>query len=265
MREIVFDTETTGLDPQSGDRIVEIGCIELINHISTGEKFHRYVNPERDVPADAVLIHGLERSFLADKPRFGEITEELRRFLGESVLIAHNASFDMNFLNAELARAGRPAIADSRVIDTLTLARRRHPGSPASLDALCARYQIDTSQRTLHGALLDAELLSEVYIELIGGRQPALVLGAQPAAPTVAPGPIAAAVALRPMPRMFAIADAEQTAHEQAVEALGKRAIWRHHLSPASENYVMQISPESDEFRLWADREHSTRKFPSKS
>ena len=238
MREIVFDTETTGLDPQSGDRVVEIGCIELINHIPTGEKFHRYVNPERDVPADAVLLHGLERSFLSDKPRFAEISGALLQFLGDAVLIAHNASFDMNFLNAELARAGRPAIPDARVVDTLTLARRRHPGSPASLDALCARYQIDASRRTLHGALLDAELLSEVYIELIGGRQPALVLGVQPAAPTVAPGQDTIAVAARPMPRIFTIAEEEQTAHEKAVQALGRHAIWRQYLSPMVDDYA---------------------------
>jgi len=164
MREIVFDTETTGLDPKTGDRIVEIGAIELYNHIPTGRSFHRYLNPERPVPSAAVLIHGLEDAFLRDKPLFAAIADELMEFFGDANLIAHNASFDVAFLNAEFARLGKGTLGDDRIIDTLMLARRKHPGSPASLDALMARYAIDASRRTLHGALLDAELLADVYI-----------------------------------------------------------------------------------------------------
>src|SRR5437868_2379224 len=167
MREIVFDTETTGLDPKTGDRIVEIGCIELINHIPSGRSFHRYLNPERPMPIEAARVHGLDDAFLKDKPRFAEVADELIEFFADANLIAHNASFDMTFINAELARVGRGALGDDRVIDTLMLARRKHPGSPVSLDALMSRYEIDASRRTRHGALLDAELLSEVYIELI--------------------------------------------------------------------------------------------------
>jgi DNA polymerase III subunit epsilon len=183
MREIVFDTETTGLDPKAGDRVVEIGCIELFNHIPTGRTFHRYLNPERPMSIDAARVHGLDDAFLKDKPLFAHVADELIEFFGDANLIAHNASFDVMFINAELARVGKNALGDDRVIDTLMLARRKHPGSPASLDALMSRFQIDASRRTLHGALLDAELLAEVYIELIGGRQAALVLGGEPGRP----------------------------------------------------------------------------------
>lgn len=176
MREIVFDTETTGLEPLKGDRLVEIGCIELLNHIPTGRHYHVYLNPERSMPVEAFRVHGLSDEFLADKPLFRDVVDDFAAFIEGARLIAHNATFDIGFINAELARLTRAAIPPDRVIDTLMLARRKHPAGPNSLDALCARYGIDTSRRTLHGGLLDAELLAEVYIELIGGRQPDLVL-----------------------------------------------------------------------------------------
>ena len=233
MREIVFDTETTGLDPLNGDRIVEIGAIELVNHIPSGRRFHAYLNPERPMSVEAARVHGLDDVFLKDKPRFAEIAADLVAFLSEGNLIAHNASFDMAFINAELARLSHPPISDERVIDTLMLARRKHPGSPASLDALLSRYQIDASRRTLHGALLDAELLSEVYIELIGGRQAALVLGEEPEAPTIAIAHHAAVVGQRPAPRAFTLSPDEQAAHRAALELLGAKAIWQDYLTAA--------------------------------
>jgi DNA polymerase-3 subunit epsilon len=229
MREIVFDTETTGLDPMNGDRIVEIGAIELLNHIPTGRSFHRYLNPERPVPADAARIHGLDDAFLKDKPLFAHVADEFLEFVGDAVLIAHNAGFDCAFMNAELSRLGRPAIGDERIVDTLMLARRKHPGSPASLDALMMRYQIDASRRTLHGALLDAELLSEVYIELIGGRQATLVLGVEVEAQTVGHVHAVPLVAVRPSPRVFTLTQADIAAHRAAVERLGAKAIWREY------------------------------------
>ena len=178
MREIVLDTETTGFDPLSGHRVVEIGCVELMNHMATGNSFHRYLNPERDMPAEAEAVHGLSITFLSDKPLFESIADELLTFLGDSPIIAHNASFDLNFINAELTRTGRTKIASERTIDTVTLARRKFPGAQASLDALCRRFGVDTSERSKHGALLDAKLLSHVYLELIGGREPGLALAA---------------------------------------------------------------------------------------
>ena len=182
MREIILDTETTGLDPKAGHRIVEIGCIELVNHMPTGNHFHRYLNPERDMPAEAAAVHGLTEVFLKDKPVFAEVVSDLVEFLGEAQLVIHNAAFDMAFLNAELTRLGFPAIAAGRAVDTVTMARRKFPGAAVSLDALCQRFSIDNSKRTLHGALLDAELLSEVYLELIGGRQASIELVAGPMA-----------------------------------------------------------------------------------
>jgi len=176
MREIVLDTETTGLDPYQGHRLVEVGCIELVNRIPSGQTFHRYVNPRRDVPAEAVAVHGLTAEFLRDKPDFEEIIDELLSFIGEAPLVAHNASFDLGFINAELERAGKPAIPRDRFVDTLLLARRKHPAGPNRLDDLFARYGIDNTRRVKHGALLDAELLAEVYLELIGGRQAQLIL-----------------------------------------------------------------------------------------
>ncbi len=178
MREIVLDTETTGLSPDDGDRLVEIGCIELVNHMSTGETYHQYINPGMTMPAAAEAIHGLSDEFLSDKPVFPDVADEFLEFIGDAALVIHNASFDMGFINAELARIKRDPVPNNRVIDTVTMARKKYPGSPASLDALCRRFSIDNSARTLHGALLDAELLAEVYLELIGGRQPGLILGA---------------------------------------------------------------------------------------
>ena len=233
MREIVFDTETTGLDPAAGDRIVEIGAIELLNHIPTGRNFHRYLNPERPVPPSATLIHGLEDAFLSDKPLFAQVADEFMGFVGEANLIAHNAAFDVAFVNAELTHLGRPPLGDDRIIDTLMLARRKHPGSPASLDALMARYQVDASRRTLHGALLDAELLSEVYIELIGGRQAALLLGVELAAPTIVAAHATAIIGARTSPRVFNVSAEDLAAHRAAVERLGAKAIWREYFAAA--------------------------------
>ena len=173
MREIVLDTETTGLDPGDGHRIAEIACIELLHHIPTGRKFHRYVNPERDMPAEAFAVHGLSAEFLAEHPSFAEIVDELLAFIGDDRVVIHNAEFDLAFLNAELARLGRPALACA-VVDTLAVARQRFPGAPASLDALCRRFEIDLSVREKHGADIDCGLLAAVYLELLGGRQPAL-------------------------------------------------------------------------------------------
>jgi DNA polymerase-3 subunit epsilon len=171
VREIIFDTETTGLNPAGGDRIVEIGCIEIFNRVETGRHFHAYFNPERPMPSEAEAVHGLTNVFLSDKPRFGERAEELLEFLEDSPLVAHNASFDFGFLNHELGHCGRPVICTSRMVDTLVLARTRHPGAKHSLDALCTRFGVDRSQRVKHGALLDAQLLAQVYVELTGGRQ----------------------------------------------------------------------------------------------
>jgi DNA polymerase-3 subunit epsilon len=179
MREIVLDTETTGLDPENGDRIVEVGCVELFNHVPTGVTLHRYVNPERDMPEGAFAVHGLSSAFLAGYPVFAEFADEFIDFLGDAALVIHNAAFDMRFINAELRRLGRPELPMNRALDTVQLARRKYPGAQVSLDALCRRFEIDNGHRTLHGALLDADLLAAVYLELIGGRQPDLALAGQ--------------------------------------------------------------------------------------
>lgn len=178
MREIVLDTETTGFDPASGHRVVEIGCVELINHMPTGQVFHVYLNPERDMPQEAFNVHGLSEEFLSDKPLFAAVAEDFTAFIGDAKLIIHNADFDMKFLNWELQMLGHPQMPRDRAIDTVGMARKRFPGSPASLDALCRRFGIDNSARDKHGALLDAELLADVYLELIGGREPGLALAA---------------------------------------------------------------------------------------
>ena len=178
MREVIFDTETTGFDPANGDRMVEIGCIEMVNRVATGRTYHAYFHPERTMPAAAEAVHGLSDAFLADKPRFAACAVELLEFLEDSPLVAHNAGFDFGFLNAELAICGLESVSKTRMVDTVALARVRHPGAKLSLDALCSRYGIDRSHRTLHGALLDAELLAQVYVELTGGRQIGLELGA---------------------------------------------------------------------------------------
>lgn len=177
MREIIFDTETTGLDPKTGDRMVEIGCIEMVNRVPTGQTFHAYFNPDRSMPIEAENVHGLSEAFLSDKPRFHELAEELLAFIGDAPLVAHNAGFDFGFLNAELDICGLEPVCRSRMVDTVALAKMRHPGAKLSLDALCTRYGIDRSHRTKHGALLDAELLAQVYVELTGGRQIGLQLG----------------------------------------------------------------------------------------
>jgi DNA polymerase-3 subunit epsilon len=186
VREIVFDTETTGLSPAGGDRMVEIGCVEIFNRVETGRHFHAYFNPERDMPTEAEAVHGLTSIFLSDKPRFSEKVEELLDFLEDSPLVAHNATFDFGFLNFELQRCGRPVLCLSRMVDTLTLARSKHPGAKHSLDALCVRFGIDRSHRVKHGALLDAQLLAQVYVELTGGRQIGLGLVADTTAVSIA-------------------------------------------------------------------------------
>src|SRR6201996_5997426 len=179
MREIVLDTETTGLDPLRGDRLVEIGCVEIFNRMPTGQTFHVYINPERDMPKEAFDVHGLSSEFLADKPVFTGVVDGFLEFIGDAPLVIHNASFDIGFINAELDRIKRPAISRERLVDTLLLARRKHPGVSNRLDDLCSRYAIDNSRRTKHGALLDSELLAEVYIDLIGARQSQLILAAE--------------------------------------------------------------------------------------
>src|SRR5271154_6948664 len=179
MREIILDTETTGLDPLRGDRLVEVGCVEMINRMPTGQTFHRYINPEREMAAEAFAVHGLSTQFLSDKPFFHEVVEEFLEFIGDAPLVIHNASFDISFINAELDRIKRPPLPRERLVDTLLLARRKHPGVSNRLDDLCSRYAIDNFRRTKHGALLDAELLAEVYVDLIGARQSALVLAAE--------------------------------------------------------------------------------------
>jgi DNA polymerase-3 subunit epsilon len=229
MREIIFDTETTGLDPLQGDRLVEIGCIELVNRFPTGKTFHFYFNPERDMPEGAFRVHGLSIEFLKDKPLFADKAEELVAFLGDAQLVAHNAMFDLGFLNAELERAGHAGVSRERIIDTLLLARRKHPGGSNRLDDLCARYSIDNSRRTKHGALLDAELLAEVYVELIGARQASLVLS-QTATPAVAAGAITV-VRERTVPLAPRLSEEERAAHRSFVATLGEAAIWRDYLS----------------------------------
>jgi DNA polymerase III subunit epsilon len=181
IREIVLDTETTGLDPDAGHRIVEIACVELVNHLPSGRTFQRYINPERDMPPDAQAVHGLTNEFLAGQPLFASVADEFLEFIGDSPLVIHNAEFDLKFVNAELVKLGRSRLRGQRALDTVQLARRKFPGAPASLDALCGRFGIDNSSRTVHGALLDAQLLSEVYLELVGGRQATIELIAGPA------------------------------------------------------------------------------------
>jgi DNA polymerase III subunit epsilon len=227
VREIVLDTETTGLDPFQGHRLVEIGCIELVNRIPSGQSFHRYLNPERDVPAEAAAIHGLSSEFLKDKPFFAEIVDDLVAFIGDAPLVAHNALFDLAFLNAELERAGKTLV--QRLVDTLLLARRKYPGAPNRLDDLCTRYGVDNSRRTKHGALLDAELLAEVYLELIGARQAQLILVD---VGTSAIGAPAGPMPIRVRPTVLAVrltAD-ERDAHLAFVATLGEGAIWRDYL-----------------------------------
>lgn len=228
MREIVLDTETTGLDPfdTPAHRIVEIGAVELWNQVPTGKTYHQYINPDRDMPAEAFAVHGISEAFLSDKPRFGDIAQAFLDFVADARLVIHNASFDMRFLNAELSWLGLAPLPDDRALDTLLIARRRFPGSPASLDALCRRFGIDNSNRTLHGALLDSEILAEVYLELTGGRQADFGLGADQAntrsstvESTWRPQP-------RKVPLPSRLTDEERTAHAAMVAELGEGALW---------------------------------------
>ena len=230
MREIVLDTETTGLDPYQGHRVVEIGCIELLNRIPSGQTFHRYFNPERDMPTEAFAVHGLSAEFLKDKPFFAETIDDLMAFIADAPLVAHNATFDFGFINAELERAGHAVLARERMVDTLMLARRKHPGSSNRLDDLCARYGIDNTRRVKHGALLDAEILAEVYLELVGGRQAQLIL-VEAGSERAATGN-GRTVAIRPRPIALParISEAELTAHAEFRLSLGEKAIWRDYL-----------------------------------
>jgi DNA polymerase III subunit epsilon len=231
VREIVLDTETTGLDPYRGDRLVEIGCVELLNRIPSGQTFHRYINPQRDIPAEAFAVHGLSAEFLKDKPFFAEVADDLVEFIGDAPLVAHNASFDLSFINAELEQAGKLLIGRDRVVDTLMLARRKHPGSSNRLDDLCVRYSIDSSRRVKHGALLDAELLAEVYLELVGGRQAQLVL--VDAGSDRAAAGSARAIVIRPRPVTLPprLTEADLAAHLEFRASLGEKAIWAYYLS----------------------------------
>jgi len=231
MREIVLDTETTGLDPAQGHRVVELGCVELLNGIPSGATFHAYLNPERDVPAEAFAVHGLSAEFLKDKPRFSEIADQFLDFIGDAPLIMHNAGFDHGFLCAELTRLERALIARERLVDTLALARRKHSAGPYSLDALCARYGIDNSRRTKHGALLDAEILAEVYVELIGARQAQLGLAETIDGPIGSNG--AAVSRERPMPLAIRLTDADRAAHRDFVATLGEAALWSSYRAEA--------------------------------
>ena len=225
MREIVLDTETTGLDPGTGDKIVEIGAVELWNHLPTGKTFHKYLNPERNMPEEAQAVHGLSEDFLRDKPLFSQIVDDFLRFIKDSKLIIHNASFDMKFINAELELAKKSKLSGDIAIDTLSIARKKFPGSPASLDALCRRFNIDNSARTLHGALLDSEILAEVYLELIGGRQPDFGLSdintndnkkLEENRQTTK----------RPEPLKRRLTEEEEKAHSVFVKKLGENSVW---------------------------------------
>ncbi|HET9630477.1 MAG TPA: DNA polymerase III subunit epsilon, partial [Novosphingobium sp.] len=223
--EIIFDTETTGLDPLKGDRMVEIGCIELVNRVATGQVFHAYFNPQRDMPAEAEAVHGLSAAFLSDKPLFADICADLLDFIGDAPLVAHNAGFDFAFLNFELAQCGLEPVCHSRMVDTVKLARVRHPGAKLSLDALCTRYGIDRSHRTRHGALLDAELLAQVYVELNGGRQIGLELAGAQAGALVTEVAVVMRERVYREPRPHGPSEAELAAHAAFLEGV-KAPLW---------------------------------------
>ena len=225
LREVVVDTETTGLDLANGDRVIEIGCVEIVNRIPTGREFHRYLNPDRDVNEDALAVHGLSREFLKDKPLFQDIADEWLAFLGDAPIVMHNASFDIGFLNAELQRVPKPPLTPERVVDTLLLARRRHPAGPNSLDALCKRYGIDNSERSKHGALLDSLLLARVYVELLGERQATLGLGGEVSSAATVPL-YARAAKPRPEPLVARLSEDAERAHREFVKTLGANALW---------------------------------------
>ncbi len=239
MREVVLDTETTGFDPQNGDRIVEIGAVELLNHLPTGKTYHQYINPERSMPKDAFEVHGIGPDLLdppqpiksgsvtlGDKPLFKDIGKEFLDFVAGAKLVIHNAAFDVKFLNAELRWINLPQIPGPQAIDTLAIARSKYPGSPASLDALCRRFGIDNSNRALHGALLDSEILAEVYLELIGGRQPDLVLGSSPQSKNAAKEKQEWRPLQRSVPLGSRLTEAEKSAHITFVDSMGSNALW---------------------------------------
>jgi DNA polymerase-3 subunit epsilon len=223
MREIVLDTETTGLDPLRGDRLVEIGCVEIFNRMPTGQTFHRYINPQREMPKEAFEVHGLSTEFLADKPLFSAVADEFLAFVNDAPLVIHNASFDIGFINAELEKISRPPIPRERLVDTLLLARRKHPGVSNRLDDLCSRYAIDNSRRTKHGALLDAELLAEVYIDLIGARQSQLVLADSV---QIRVSTLDAPRRQRMAPLLPRLTAAELAAHSAFIATLGEKPLW---------------------------------------
>ena len=238
MREIVLDTETTGLDPLRGDRLVEIGCVEIVNRFLTGRVYHQYINPQRSMPIEAFNVHGLSEAFLADKPVFKDIADAFLAFIAEDTLVIHNASFDIGFLNHELKRLGKGPIAQTRVVDTLTLARRRHPGQQNSLDALCNRYGIDNSRRTKHGALLDSEILAEVYAELTGGKQSSLGLGAfgSDGENSTKSGLSAQArQEARVLPEIHLISEEEIKKHRAFIAEMGDKALWNAYFASESE------------------------------
>lgn len=242
-REVVLDTETTGVDARNGDRIIEIGCVELINHCTTGRTFHTYLNPERAVSEGAFAVHGLSDAFLADKPRFAAIADELMGFLGDARLVIHNAPFDVGFLDMELQKLGKPKLRPELVVDTLVMARRKHPGASNSLDALCSRYGIDTSRRVKHGALLDAEILSDVYIELLGGRQADFGLSAPSQGRRLAAANDqtssgsggSASSPRRSTPRLPQISAVERSAHERFIATLSGAVIWKDYAAPSED------------------------------
>src|SRR6056297_2352697 len=227
MREIVLDTETTGFEPDQGDRIVEVGAVELYNHVPTGRTYHQYINPQRAMPQEAFAVHGLGDDFLRDKPLFADIAQAFVDFIGDAKLVIHNATFDMKFLNAELSWLKRPAIPLDQAVDTLAIARRKFPGSPASLDALCRRFGIDNSSRTLHGALLDSEILAEVYLELIGGKQPDFALNVSQGGMNQGDDMDDWRPRPRPTPLPSRVSDSEKAAHAAFVETLGDAALWK--------------------------------------
>jgi len=232
MREIVLDTETTGLDPLRGDRLVEIGCVEIYNRMPTGQTYHCYINPQRDMPAEAFAVHGLSAEFLSTKPLFTDVVDAFLEFIGDAPLVIHNASFDISFINAELDRIKRQPIPRDRLVDTLLLARRKHPGVSNRLDDLCSRYAIDNSRRTKHGALLDSELLAEVYIDLIGARQSQLILASETHSPRTN-GIGETPRRQREVPLAPRISDADREAHRAFVATLGDKPIWNEFLGAA--------------------------------
>ena len=234
MREIIFDTETTGLSPAGGDRMVEIGCIEMIGRVETGRHYHCYFNPERPMPSEAEAVHGLSDIFLSDKPRFADKSGELLEFIGDSPLVAHNASFDFGFLNHELQRCGHPPVCMTRMVDTLVMARTRHPGAKHSLDALCSRYGVDRTHRVKHGALLDAQLLAQVYIELTGGRQIGLGLVAEAPSPSTVGAHRQVEAKVMREPRPHAASPIEVARHRAFIAKI-VNPLWERFFEPTSE------------------------------